>query len=66
MTEETAGQLGAEISIPQMVARQMHRPNALGTPEEYYHRNVFIPYLDSLRWKKNFESAILPYLNFSY
>ncbi|KAL1483814.1 hypothetical protein MTO96_032943 [Rhipicephalus appendiculatus] len=47
-TEATAGQLGAEISVPRMVARQMHRPNALGTPEEYHCRNIFIPYLDSL------------------
>ncbi|KAL1472857.1 hypothetical protein MTO96_039050 [Rhipicephalus appendiculatus] len=32
-----------------MVARQMHRSNALGlTPEEYYRRNIFILSLDSL------------------
>ncbi|KAL1434268.1 hypothetical protein MTO96_011905 [Rhipicephalus appendiculatus] len=43
--EETAGQIGAEVSVPRV---NMYRPNTLGTSEEYYRRNIFIPYLDSL------------------
>ena len=42
--------VNTEPSIPRIAQRMSHRANAIAsTPEEYYRRNMFIPFLDHIR-----------------
>lgn len=48
-----ADEIWADITVPRLVARQAHRPNAIPAhstlgPEEYYRINVAIPFIDQL------------------
>ena len=45
--EELADRLGVTKTVPRQCKRQTHRSNVGGsTPEEYFRRAVFVPYLD--------------------
>ena len=47
--EELADRLGVTKTVPRQCKRQTHRSNVGGsTPEEYFRRAVFVPYLDSI------------------
>lgn len=43
-----ATEIGIEIKVPRVVARQVNRENYEGCPEAYYRRSIFIPFLDHL------------------
>lgn len=46
---ELSSDLDTEPSVPRTVSRQQHRANAPhDTPEEYYRRNLFVPFLDHI------------------
>jgi len=46
---ELSSDLGTEPSVPRTASRQQHRANAPhDTPEEYYRRNLFVPFLDHI------------------
>ena len=46
---ELAEKIGEELTAPRVRGRQTHRANAPADgPEEYYRRNIFIPFLDHL------------------
>ena len=46
---ELADKIGEELTAPRIRGRQTHRANAPADgPEEYYKRNIFIPFLDHL------------------
>ncbi|KAJ8910066.1 hypothetical protein NQ315_013321, partial [Exocentrus adspersus] len=45
----TCDTLGLDIKMPRICSRQIHRSNIeTETPEIYFRRNIFCPYLDSL------------------
>lgn len=47
--KELCSQLGVEIKLPRVTARQQHRPNyTSNTPEEYYKKSTYIPLLDNV------------------
>ena len=42
-------QVSTEPKVPRTASRQQHRANAPhDTPEEYYRRNLFVPFLDHI------------------
>ncbi|XP_043065493.1 52 kDa repressor of the inhibitor of the protein kinase-like [Drosophila ficusphila] len=43
---QIAGKMGIELTVPRRVGRQNNRDNYFGSPEEYYRRSIFIPFLD--------------------
>ena len=46
---EISSDLGTEPSAPRTASRQQHRANAPNdTPEEYYRRGLFVPFLDHI------------------
>ena len=46
---ELSSDLATEPSIPRTASRQQHRANSPhDTPEEYYRRNLFVPFLDHI------------------
>jgi len=46
---ELAEEIGEELTVPRIRGRQIHRANAPAEgPEEYYRRNIYIPFLDQL------------------
>ena len=46
---EIGSELGTEPRAPRTASRQQHRANARhDTAEEYYRRNLFIPFLDHI------------------
>ena len=46
---EISSELGTDLSTPRTTLRQQHRANAPhDTSEEYYRRNLFIPFLDHI------------------
>ena len=46
---ELSSDLGTKPSIPRTASRQQHLANAPhDTPEEYYRRNLFVPFLDHI------------------
>ena len=46
---EISSELGTEPSAPRTASRQQHRENTRhDTAEEYYRRNLFIPFLDHI------------------
>ena len=48
-TVEISSGLGTKPSAPRTASRQQHRANAPhDTAEEYYRRNLFIPFLDHI------------------
>jgi hypothetical protein len=49
LAELDADELDVELTCPRLAKRQKHRANTpADTPEEYFRRTVFVPYLDSL------------------
>ena len=52
--DELAQELTEEIKVPRLTGRQVHRANVGGggggdTPEDYFRRNVAIPFVDHLK-----------------
>ena len=48
--DELTQKLTEEIKVPRLTGRQVHRANAGGdTPEDYFRRNVAIPFVDHLK-----------------
>ena len=48
--DELAQKLTEEIKVPRLTGRQVHRANVGGdTPEDYFRRNVAIPFVDHLK-----------------
>ncbi|CAH3163777.1 unnamed protein product [Pocillopora meandrina] len=51
---EISSELGTEPSAPRTASRQQHRANAPhDTAEEYYRRNLYIPFLDHITQEMN-------------
>lgn len=49
-----ADRVGGSIAVPRLAGRQQHRENILGADaEEYYRRNIAIPFVDNLSEQLN-------------
>ena len=49
LAESDSDELDVELTCPRLAKRQKHRSNTpADTPEEYFRRTVFVPYLDLL------------------
>ncbi|XP_055907106.1 zinc finger MYM-type protein 1-like isoform X1 [Eupeodes corollae] len=46
--KEMADKMGLQLVVPRIIAKQTKRDNYAGSPEEYFRRSVYVPFLDHL------------------